>query len=115
MKLYLTLVASLLICASGMAQESTSDRIQKAIDQLDDANSRVRSDAAEVLAETEKLDDVSSVRTCLKTESDFHVKLALNYAIASQGDKSCIKPLIKSLGNKGHLGYVYLNLSLIHI
>ena len=109
MKLYLTLVASLLICASGMAQESTSDRIQKAIDQLDDANSRVRSDAAEVLAETEKLDDVSSVRTCLKTESDFHVKLALNYAIASQGDKSCIKPLIKSLGNKGHLGYVYLN------
>ena len=49
------------------------------------------------------------IKTRLKIESDFHVKLALNYAVASQGEKSGIEPLITSLGETGHLGYVYLN------
>ena len=82
MKLYLLLVVSLLPFSTGVAQEAALDRIQNAIGQLDNSNSRVRSDAAEVLAETEQLNDVSPIETRLKTESDFHVKLALNYALA---------------------------------
>ena len=109
MKLYLLLVVSLLPFSTGVAQEAALDRIQNAIGQLDNSNSRVRSDAAEVLAETEQLNDVSPIETRLKTESDFHVKLALNYALASHGEKSSIQPLIQSLGDTGHLGYVYLS------
>ena len=108
MKLYLFLAASLVLCTNGVAQDPTADQIQKAIGQLDDNNSRVRSDAAEFLAETEKLDDILPIKTRLKIESNFHVKLSLNYAVASQGEKSGMQPLIKSLGETGHLGYVYL-------
>jgi hypothetical protein len=109
MKQNIFFIALTVLCASGMAQDSNFDLIQKSIIQLDDDNSRHRSDAAEVLAETEKLDDVSAIQARLKVESDFHVKLALNYAIASHGDKSGIAPLIKSLGETGHFGYLYLS------
>ncbi|MEM9825294.1 MAG: hypothetical protein AAF958_01835 [Planctomycetota bacterium] len=108
MKLYLFLAASILSCTICVAQDPVADQIQKAIGQLDDNNSRVRSDAAELLAEIDKLDDISPIKKRLKIESDFHVRLVLNYAVASQGEKSGIEPLIKSLSQTGHLGCVYL-------
>lgn len=108
MKIYLILYSSLLLCFGTDAQQITADRVQTAIRQLDSENSNVSREAAEFLAEKVKLENVSPIKKRLETESEFDVKLALQYAIASQGEKSAIKPLIESLGQSGHMGSIYL-------
>ncbi|MBW2726905.1 MAG: hypothetical protein JRE71_21205 [Deltaproteobacteria bacterium] len=43
-----------------------------------------------------------------KQELGFHAVLALNYALARQGRRSAVFPLIEALKETGHLGAVYL-------
>jgi hypothetical protein len=69
---------------------------------------RVREKAAEALAVIDDPRIVPALRERLKHESDFHVRLAIHYALASQGEKSAIGDLIASLHQTGHLGAVYL-------
>jgi hypothetical protein len=71
-------------------------------------NERDREDAAEALAEIDDRRVVPALRDRLQTESDFHVRLALHFALASQGEKSSVPELIASLRQSGHLGSVYL-------
>lgn len=78
------------------------------ISRLAASGDRDREDAAEALAEIDDPRIVPALRERLKTESDFHVRLALHFALASQGEKSSIRELIASLRQSGHLGSVYL-------
>lgn len=69
---------------------------------------RDREDAAEDLAEIDDPRIVPALRERLQAESDFHVRLALHFALATQGEQSSIPELIASLRQSGHLGSVYL-------
>ena len=106
-KMLLVIVAFLAgsICAN--AQESRD--IGELIAQLDDENNRTRQDAAEALAEIVDAKVSSPLRKRIAVENDFHVSLALHYALAAQSDKQALLFLIDSLEESGHLGYVYLS------
>lgn len=83
-------------------------RLGEAVIQLSSDNSRKRRDAAELLATIRDPKVVPSLRKQLAEESDFHVRLALNYAIAAHGNRSNLQVLIDALSRTGHLGVVYL-------
>lgn len=89
-----------------IAQESRD--VDALIARLDGDDSRSREDAAEALAEMVDSKIPPAIRKRLLVETDFHVKLALQYALASQGNKQALRFLIDSLEESGHLGYVYL-------
>jgi len=89
-----------------IAQESQG--IGDLITRLDDQEKRTREDTAEALAEIVDSKIPPVVRKRIAVETDFHVNLALHYALASQGDKQALRFLIDSLEKTGHLGYVYL-------
>lgn len=100
------LVFSLACPICTIAQESQD--IDARVARLDDDDNRTREDAAEALAKIVDSKIPPAVRKRIAVETDFHVKLALHYALASQGDKQALRFLIDSLENTGHLGYVYL-------
>jgi hypothetical protein len=82
--------------------------ITELISGLESTVDRDREDAAEALAELDDQRVIPALRKALDKETDFHVRLALHYALASQGEKLSIRELINSLRQTGHLGSVYL-------
>jgi hypothetical protein len=79
------------------------------IAQLDDSSSKKRENAAESLSQTVAPRTIApAIKNRLTTETDFHVKLALHYALASQGEKESLSFLIDSLEQSGHMGCNYL-------
>ena len=95
---------------SALAQGDKPDD-QKAVDLIAKLakGRRVREEAAESLAVIDDPRIVPALHERLKHESDFHVRLAIYYALASQGEKSAIADLVASLHQTGHLGAVYLS------
>lgn len=89
-----------------IAQESRD--VGALIARLNDDDKRVREDAAEGLAEILDSRIPPLLRNRVAEETDFHVKLALHYALASQGDKQALQFLIDSLRQTGHMGANYL-------
>lgn len=89
-----------------IAQESRD--VGALIARLDDVDKRTREDAAEGLAEIVDPRIPPVLRKRIAEETDFHVKLALHYALASQGDKQALQFLIDSLRQTGHMGANYL-------
>lgn len=51
---------------------------------------------------------VSWLRERLAREQDFHLRLSLVYALASQGESEALSVLVDALGTMGHMGYVFL-------
>jgi len=103
-------IASVILLACPIctvAQESRD--IYALFQRLDDGDQRTREDAAEGLAEIVDSRIPAVLRKRITVETHFHVKLALHYALASQGDKQALQFLIDSLEKTGHLGYVYLS------
>lgn len=49
------------------------------------------------------------LRERLGRETDFHVRLALAFALASQGESEALPVLVDSLSETGHFGYIYLS------
>ena len=90
------------------ACSAESPDVRETVLQLGSDDSRERCDAAELLATIREPMVVPALRTQLATEADFHVSLALNYAIAAHGNRSNLQFLIDALSHKGHLGVVYL-------
>lgn len=76
---------------------------------LGEGDDRTRESTAEKLATVvdERIEE--PVRKRLEIEKDFHVRLALHYALAAQGDREALRPLLESLKRTGHLGVVYLH------
>jgi hypothetical protein len=93
--------------ASARAVEVSVD-IESLIAGLSYEDQQTREDAAEALADIVDPRIPDAIRKCIAVEEDFHVQLALHYALASQGDKPAVLFLIESLREKGHLGYLYL-------
>ncbi len=75
---------------------------------LNNDNSQIRKEAAEDLAKIVDPQISGPVRKRIAVEKDFHVKLALNYALAAQGNKAPLQVLINSLKLKGHKSFIYL-------
>lgn len=88
--------------------DSTGRTATEFIAGLDAKEDRDRENAADALAELDDPRIVPALREHLKKETDFHVRLALHYALATQGEKSSVAELIASLKKSGHLGSVYL-------
>ena len=104
-------VAGLGLCAiCAPAQEFNSQKQGTAdlIARLDARASRDRENAAEALAEIDDARIVPALRAHVKQEPDFHVRLAMHYALVSQGEKASIRKLIASLRKSGHMGANYL-------
>lgn len=85
-----------------------SPDIASLIVNLDDNQARKREDAAEALAEIVDPRIEDPLRKRIAVEKDFHVKLALHYALASQGNRAPLQVLIESLRSTGHMGANYL-------
>src|SRR5262245_44718490 len=64
---------------------------------LEATDQQTRQEAAEALAEVDDARVLPALRQHVEQEPDFHVRLAIHYALASQGDKSSIPELIASL------------------
>jgi HEAT repeat protein len=92
----------------GQQKPSPQPTAADLIGKLGVGDRHAREDAAEALAQVDDPQIVPALRERLKQESDFHVRLALQYALASQGEKSAVPELIASLRQTGHLGAVYL-------
>lgn len=75
---------------------------------LEGGDGRARAKAAEELAVAEGAAIVPALTRRLEVEQDFHVRLALAYALAAQGEKRGLEVLVDALKEPGHLGYVYL-------
>ena len=108
-KFWLVLALALSLTGNVMAVQFEAGDVDTLIVQLDDENARKRENAAESLSQTVNVDRISpAVKRRLKIEKNFHVKLALHYALASQGEKESLSFLIDSLGQTGHMGANYL-------
>jgi hypothetical protein len=102
-------ITALLFTSDVLALKLDAGDVDDLIAQLDDSSSDTRKDAAESLSQTVDPKKISpAIRIRLEKESDFQVKLALHYALASQGEKESLSFLIDSLKESGHLGYRYL-------
>lgn len=79
------------------------------ITQINDKDAEKRRETAEALADiVDHSRIVPPLLERLKLETDQSVKLAIHYAIACQGEKTHVKPLIESRNRSGHFGYIYL-------
>ncbi|MEQ9066790.1 MAG: HEAT repeat domain-containing protein [Gimesia chilikensis] len=78
------------------------------IKQLDDPDSQKRENAADKLADFMDPRITEAAKKRLLKENDFHVRLVLHYALASQGNRKAFEPLIDSLHQTGHHGSNYL-------
>ena len=109
-KIYFSLVVLIAMLLSVPVPAVTTDPpdIEALIARLDNGDVKIRSDAAEALAQIVDAKISEPVRKRIAVEKDFHVRLALYYALASQGEKEPVSFLIDSLQKTGHLGYVYL-------
>lgn len=107
--LWLVFAFALTFTDNLVAVQFAAGDVDTLIMQLDHENARQREDAAESLSQTVDADKISpAIRKRLKTETNFHVKLALHYALASQGEKESLLFLIDSLSQSGHMGANYL-------
>lgn len=104
LKIAFTSVILLACPISLIAQESRD--IDALIARMESDDSRTREDAAEALAKIVDSKIPPAVRKRMLVETDFHVKLALHYALASQGNKQALCFLIDSLEKSGHLGFL---------
>ncbi len=106
---FIVLVLLFAMPQTAAVAQSETFLIDQAILLLDSDWKIIRTNAVEFLSKKLNPQKISpALKQRLKVEKDFHVKLILNYALASQGERSAIKPLIDSLSQTGHLGYVYL-------
>lgn len=100
-----------LLCWPGVAtceEPASLEELKKTASES--SSGRARADAAAAIAKHhhDPRALVPWLRERLEAESDFHVRLALAYALAAQGEKEGLKVLIDALQQTGHLGYVYL-------
>ncbi len=96
-----------------ITEEAKSPNIDQLIIQLDNDNAQSREDAASSLAKILNPKQISpAVKKRLAKEDNFHVKLALHYALASQGEKESLSFLIDSLKQTGHMGANYLRFTI---
>ncbi len=102
-------VALSLVASNLLAFQFEQGDVDTSIAQLNDPISRKREYAARSLSQTVSPKKISpAIMERLTKELDFHVKLALHYALASQGEKESLLFLIDSLQQSGHMGYNYL-------
>lgn len=102
------LITAAFVFNSQLAHAADPLDIPGLIRQLDDADSQKRENAAEKLAESMDSCITQAVTKRLVKEKNFHVRLALHYALASQGNRKALQPLIDSLHQTGHCGSIYL-------
>ena len=93
-------------CQSALAADPPD--IPTLIKQLDDPDAKKRENAADKLADFMDPRITQAAKIRLVKEKDFHTRLALHYALASQGDRKALQPLIDSLHQTGHCGSIYL-------
>lgn len=89
-------------------QESPGKSINELIESLNDSSVKVREKSAEALSKREGAGIVPALRKRAEHEDDFHVRLALHYALAFHGNRDALNVLLDSMKNTGHLGVVYL-------
>lgn len=73
---------------------------------------RNRAGAVRALARRDATKDqpiVPALRRLLESEQDFHVRLALHYALACHGERMALYGLLESLKRTDHLGEYYLS------
>lgn len=104
---WLMVVVVLILCPCSVIAADPPEIAELILD-LNDDNSRIRKEAAEDLAKIVDPKISAPVQKRIVVEKDFHVKLALNYALAAQGNKAPLQVLINSLKLKGHKGSIYL-------
>ena len=99
-------VSSLLLCGEVLAADKPN--VDLLLAQLTDESTDVREDAAEALADIADPRIAAVLRSRVAVEKDFHARLAMHYALASQGEKKSLQPLIDALYTTGHMGANYL-------
>ena len=113
MRLRRIVFAFVLFCIAAQAEqpaekESDDSKLSGLFTQLNDTAAQTREAAAEQLALAEGAEIPARLRQRLTVETNFHVRLALHYALAFQGDKEAFKALWKDADSRtGHLGFVY--------
>ncbi|WP_417386797.1 HEAT repeat domain-containing protein [Gimesia sp.] len=102
------LIAVLFVLNSQLVLATDPPDIPELIGQLNDVVPQKRKSAAEKLAELIDPCIAPAVTNQIAKEKDFHVRLALHFALASQGNRKALQPLIDSLKKTGHSGSYYL-------
>ena len=112
---YSLYVGARIFAASGHARaglegaEKQEPRLLDLLAKLDAKDPDDREAAAKELAKREGEAIVPALRKRAGIERDFHVRLALHYALAFHGDRQALKVLAEALSQRGHLGFVYLH------
>jgi hypothetical protein len=108
------ILGAVFLCCLGAQSEQQAEKkpassiLAQLFIRLNDRDSRTRESAVEELALSDGPEIVAQLRGCIAVEKDFHVRLALHYALAMHGDKEAFKCLWKDAGSRdGHLGGVY--------
>ena len=93
---------------SSAGEDVSESSVDELVVLLDADGARERADAAEALAGCADERVPAALEARLALEKNFHVKLALHYALARHGRRSDVYALIDALDYTGHLGSVYL-------
>ncbi len=92
------------------AKNAAHAKLQALLLQFESNDTRTREQSAKSIAREHYAPDqlVPWLTKQLTSEKDFHVRLALAWALAEQGERRGLKILIDSLNVTGHLGWSYL-------
>jgi len=92
----------------GKDGDTKPDAVLEAIDRLASPETGARSAAAVELAEMDDGRVVRALSARLGAESNYHVLLALHFALANHGEWESLRFLLASLEKRGHMGSSYL-------